>query len=212
MKTKILSVALFLIATSLFANDARYLEVMSKNIESLYTAKTIEELQASVNTIERIASSERTKWEPHYYVSFGYVMMANREADPVKKDAFLDLAMAALGSAKRLNESESEILALEGFVYMIRVTVDPASRGQQYSGLSFQSFEKALALNPENPRAMGLLAQMKYGTAQFFKASTEEACLTAGTALKKFDTYKSENPLAPRWGRKMVEGLLTYCK
>ena len=94
---------------------------------------------------------------------------------------------------------------------MLRVTVDPASRGQQYSGMAFQSFGKAVAMNPENPRALSLLAQMQYGTAQFFNSPTTEACATLTKALEKFDSYKSSNPLAPQWGRKMAEGLKSRC-
>lgn len=212
MKTRIITVALCMLVASVFANDAKYYEAMAKNIESIYKAQTIEELQASVNSLDRIANSEKTKWEPFYYASFGYVMMANRESESTKKDSYLDLAMTSLDKAKKLKEDESEILALEGFIYMIRVTVDPASRGQQYSGMSFQAYEKALVLNPENPRALGLLAQMKYGTAQFFKSSTEDACISADLALQKFSTYTSTNPLAPQWGKGMTERLLTNCK
>jgi hypothetical protein len=95
---------------------------------------------------------------------------------------------------------------------MIRVTVDPASRGQQYSGLAFQAFSKAVAINPENPRALGLLAQMQYGTAQFFGSPVTEACTTLTKALEKFETYKNESPLAPTWGKKMAEGMKAACK
>jgi hypothetical protein len=67
-------------------------------------------------------------------------------------------------------------------------------------------------LNPENPRALALMAQMQYGTAQFFGSPTTEACTTLSLALQKFDTFKSDNPLAPQWGRGMAEGLKEQCK
>ena len=86
---------------------------------------------------------------------------------------------------------------------MMRVTVDPATRGPQYSGLAMQTFGKASAINPENPRALALMAQMQYGTAKFFGSPTTEACSTLNAALEKFDSYKSENPLSPQWGREM---------
>ncbi len=195
-----------------FANDNKYAETMQKNIHTIYTAQTIEELQAVANTFERIGSTEKTKWEPYYYASFGYIMMANREKDGVKKDAYLDLAATALNKAKEIVPNESEVIALEGFNYMIRLTVDPASRGQQYSGLSMASFGKAMALNPENPRALAFMAQMQYGTAQFFGSSTDEACATLAKSLEKFSTFKSDNPLAPVWGKEMAEGMKKDCK
>jgi tetratricopeptide (TPR) repeat protein len=178
----------------------------------VYNAETIEELQPAINALDRIASAEKTKWEPYYYSAFGSLMMATRTAEPAKKDAYLDAAMAAIENGKKINANESELIALEGFVYMIRVTVDPATRGQQYSSLAFQTYNKALNMNPENPRALSLLAQMQLGTARFFGASTEEACGTAKKALEKFDTFKSENPLAPMWGKGTTQGVLKNCK
>lgn len=195
-----------------FANDPKYSEAMAKNIQTVYTAQAIPELQTAVNTLERIGAAEKTKWEPYYYAAFGYIMMATREPDGVKKDAYLDQATAAIGKAKTIQANESEIVALEGFVHMIRVTVDPASRGQQYSGLAMQTFGKASALNPENPRALALQAQMQYGTAKFLGAPTTEACSTLHAALEKFDSYKSANPLSPQWGREMALKLKKECK
>ena len=184
---------------------------MQKNIESVYAAQSIPDIQNAVNAFERIGEAEKTKWEPFYYASFGYVMMANREKEAAAKDTYLDLALKSLENAKALQPNDSEITALEGFVHMIRVTVDPASRGQQYSGMAFQSFGKAVAMNPENPRALSLLAQMQYGTAQFFGSATTEACVTLTKAIEKFDTFKSDNVLAPQWGKGMTEGLKSKC-
>lgn len=210
----IIPIALFsLILTfhSAVANDDRYVEAMQKNIISVYTSKSISELQNTVNTLERIGAAEKTKWEPYYYAAFGYIMMANREADGARKDTFLDQALTAIGKAKSTSGDESEIESLEGFAHMIRVTVDPGTRGPQYAGLAMQHFGKATSLNPENPRALALMAQMQHGTAKFFGSPLDEACATLSKALQKFDTYKSENPLAPQWGKEMALGLKKEC-
>jgi hypothetical protein len=203
---------LVLLVSKGFANDGKYEQAMKKNIQTVYTAKTIDELQAAVNSFERIGAAEKTKWEPHYYAAFGYIMIANIEKDNVKKDALLDQAVKAIGAAKTISAEESEIVALEGFATMIRVTVDPGSRGPQYAPQAMQLFGKALTLNPANPRAMALMAQMQYGTAQFFGSATTEACETLKKSLESFETYKSENPLAPQWGRGMAEGMKEKCK
>ncbi len=207
----LLATCLLLASKLAFANGDKYIETMQKNTEVVYTSQNIADIQNAVNSFERIGEAEKTKWEPYYYASFGYVMMANREMVAATKDTYLDLALKSIEKAKALQPNDSEIIALEGFVHMIRVTVDPASRGQQYSGMAFQSFGKAVAMNPENPRALSLLAQMQYGTAQFFGASTSEACGTLTKALEKFDTYKSDNALAPQWGKGMAEGLKSKC-
>jgi tetratricopeptide (TPR) repeat protein len=204
---------LMIISVTTWANDEKYYEQMGKQIKAVYTAKTMEEYQSAINALDRIAGAEKTKWEPYYYSAFGSVMMATREAEASKKDAYLDQALTAVEKAKAVAPGESELVALEGFVHMIRVTVDPASRGQQYSGLAMQTFGRALGMNPNNPRAMSLMAQMQFGTAQFFNQPPTEACATARKALSLFDaTVKSENPLAPQWGKEMTADLIQNCK
>ena len=210
MKTII--VILAFISSMTFANDDKYTEQMSKNIDAVYKAQTNEQFQQAINAFERIGNAEKTKWEPFYYASFGYLMQATREQDGGKKDQLLDLAAASLDKAKAVKENESEIVALEGFIYMIRLTVDPATRGPQYSGMAMQSFGKAIGLNPENPRALAFMAQMQYGTAEFFKSSTADACATLAKSLEKFASFKTDNQLAPQWGKGMAEEMKEQCK
>ncbi len=204
---------LMIISVSTFANDDKYYEQMGKQIQAVYTAKTTDEYQVAINALDRIASAEKTRWEPYYYSAFGNIMIATREKESSKKDSYLDLALTAIEKGKALAPAESELIALEGFVHMIRLTVDPASRGQQYSGLAMQTFGKALGMNPNNPRAMSLMAQMQFGTAQFFGQAPTEACETARKALTFFEgATKPDNSLAPQWGKEMTAELVKGCK
>jgi tetratricopeptide (TPR) repeat protein len=194
------------------ANDGKYVEAMQKNIKTIYEAKTISDFQQAVNAFERIASVETAKWEPLYYVAFGNIMMSNAEGDKVKKDQYLDLASEAISKAAVINANESEIVALEGFVLMMRISIDPQSRGMMYAPGAMQAFNKALSLNPGNPRAMALLAQMQFGSAQFFGSPVTEACALNAKAHEQILKYRSENPLAPSWGKGMIESLMERCK
>ena len=203
-------VMFFAIGTSL-ANE-NYREAMEKAIAHVYQATDLAELQDAVNTFERIGLVETRKWEPQYYLAFGYLMMANLEQNAARKDEFLDRAMIAVTNAKVLAPKESEIIALEGFVHMLRVTVDPGSRGPEFAPRALQALSQATSLNPENPRALALRAQMLYGSAQFFGTSTTEACEMVDKSLKQFSSYKSANDLAPVWGRAMAEALQQKCK
>lgn len=210
MKT-IITFALLLMVNQSFASDEKYIEAMQKNIAGVYQAKTIEELQKHVNALERIGGAEKSKWEPFYYAAFGYIMMSTREEQPTKRDAWLEQAATTLAKAAESSQGNSEIVALEGFILMMKVTVDPGTRGPQLSGLAMQTFGKALAIDPNNPRALSLLSQMQLGTARFFNSPIDEACKSARTALEKFESFTSDNPLAPRWGREMTEGLIKQC-
>jgi len=195
---------------ALFAAD-KYTEQMTRSINAIYNAQTPVEFQEAINTFERIGSAEKTKWEPFYYASFGYVLLAT-EAELSNRDAILDQATSALNKASAIRPNDSEIIALEGFITMIRLTADPATRGPQYSMQAMQSFGKAVALDSNNPRALALMAQMQLGTAQFFKQEPTEACATARKALELFSSATPTDPLAPAWGKSMTEGLLVNCK
>lgn len=213
MKTSIICTFLLVLSVSaIFANDEKFIEVMQKNIKAVYEARDISAFQQSINSFERIAEAEKTRWEPFYYIGFGYLMMANIETDLNKKDAFLDKALEAVEKGKLLAAAESELIALEGFAYMLKVAVDPQSRGMVYAPRASQTFEKAVELNPENPRAIALMAQMQFGTAKFFNSPTVDACASNERALEKFATYKSENPLAPVWGLQMAQQMKEACK
>jgi len=212
MKKVIITLGFIIAVLASKANDATYFETMAKSIATVYTSKAPEEIQQAINTLDRVGSAEKTKWEPYYYASFGYLMMAVSEKNGAKKDLLLDQATAEIDKASAILLNDSEIVAIEGFIYMIRVSIDPAARGQKYSGLAIQSFEKALKLNPENPRALALMAQMQFGLARFFNSGTTEACATTTKAVEKYVTYTSPNPLAPVWGKEMAEELVQQCK
>ncbi|MBN8578497.1 MAG: hypothetical protein J0L66_16260 [Cytophagales bacterium] len=198
------------ISVGAFASD-KYSEQMGKYIHAVYTAKTTEEYQSAINALDRIALAEKTKWEPYYYSAFGNIMLATQASEGSRKDSYLDLALIAIEKGKAIQANEAELVALEGFVHMIRVTVDPAARGPHYSGLAYQTYGMALGINPNNPRALALMAQMQFGTARFLGSSTTEACGLAKKALAQFDLHKTNNPLAPTWGREMTQELVKQC-
>ncbi|MBT1687286.1 tetratricopeptide repeat protein [Dawidia soli] len=200
------------ISLSTIAQGDRYTSAMQPHIHTVYTVDTVPSLQNAVNAFERIGAAEKTRWEPHYYAAFGCVMMMNHEQDKLQKDRYLDQAEKALAQATALVPQESEVVALEGFIYMMRLSIDPAARGQKYAALASQTFGRAVALNPENPRALALQAQMQYGMAQFFGSPTTEACATARAAMEKFATFRAVSPLAPQWGQSLAEKLQGACK
>ena len=138
--------------------------------------------------------------------------MANFESDGNKKDAYLDKANDVIQKAKAISSGNSELLALEGFSHMIRIGVDPQSRGMMYAPKAMEAYQSALSLNANNPRALALLAQMQLGTARFFGSDSTEACETNARALQSFAAFKSDNVLAPVWGQRLAESLKAQCK
>jgi hypothetical protein len=188
-----------------------YEKTMTATIEKLYRAGSVEELQAAVNQFETIARKETSEWLPLYYASLGYVWMATRAEQKATKEGYLNQGQALLEKATALKGGESELVALQGFLYMIQLSTDPATLGPVLSGKATAILEQAHQMNPENPRATLLLSQMKIGTARYFGASTDEGCQLTQQSLAQFGKENPANPLMPRWGGEMAKSVLEQC-
>ncbi len=210
MKNLLLIFLLSTISIAVMAND-KYEKAMLKFIPQVYQANSMDDHQTVINNLSRIANAEKERWEPFYYIAYSYSIMAFKAPENIQKDKYLDLAQEHLEKGLAIAPTESELSTLQGFIYTGRLVIDPMTRGPQYSGMASEVLNKAVKQNPENPRALLLLGQMMYGTAQFMGGGTEDACGLIEKSLVQFDTYKSENKLAPTWGKGQAENALKPC-
>ncbi|WP_424961413.1 tetratricopeptide repeat protein [Ekhidna sp.] len=212
MRKNLLIIIGMLCASVVFANGP-FEKAMGKNIPAMFTAETPEELQNVINQLNRIGEAEGDRWEPYYYAAFGYIRLSDMYEGGEAKDKYMDLALETIAKADLIKPEDSELEALRGYVHMMRIVVDPATRGMKYSGMAFASFQKAVALNPENPRAHYLLGRMQFGTAQFMGNGDGGACETLARAKELFASEQPESPIAPSWGDQTNEEAIAYiCK
>jgi len=214
MKKAVILIVLAFLNLNLNAGNDPYIEAMSEGMSMLNEAQGPQDFLAVANKFERISEAEDTKWHPSYYASFAMTLAGATEKDPKAIDENLDAAQRFIDQASSMSENNSEVLALQGFIYMLRISVDPANRGQQYSGLSAASLQKAKAIDGENPRVLYMLAQLSYGTSMFFGSDGSEACEMNEIALEKFasaEVLQSEDPFAPKWGKEMAQGFKIQC-
>ena len=195
-----------------FAHTSDYQKAMLDNLSAMEQAQTEAQWQEVANKFSRIADVEQDQWLPDYYAGYCYIVISTFKEQPDQKDHLLDQAQEHLDQALAIGGENSELLALQGFVHMIRLTVDPAGRGASYSQKSMQAFGKARALDAENPRAIYLSAQMQMGTARFFGSGIEESCELLQLALEKFQQEKPTDPLAPAWGYGQAQQMKQTCQ
>jgi len=193
-----------------FAQD-KYLESMQGAINEMYSAQAPGDFEPVINKFTRIGQAEADKWEPQYYVALSHVFKSFRIQEPAAKDAVLDQALAAVKQGAAISPNNSELLALEGFTNMIKLSVDPANRGQSYTPRIMAAFGRAMAIAPANPRAALFMAQMQIGTAQFFGSSIAEPCQLVQKSIGLFDSYQPTSPIAPMWGKEMVKEYTGMC-
>lgn len=209
--TRILVIISVTLSVPAMAND--YDGVMKEAIQKMYQSKTSQAYIEVANLFDRIGSSEKDKWLPYYYSAFCYTIMSTNTKEPGMVDNYLDKADEYLGNAEHLNGNKVELLAMRGFVAMLRISVDPATRGQDYSMKSVAYLQQAMQIDNKNPRVILMLGQMQYGTAQFFGSGTEDACNMFRSAHELFKEEATKDlGLNPSWGLSQVESMLTKCE
>ena len=202
---------LFLILAAFISvqGQDKYEIAMKKNLSMIDSSKTVEDFLQTANGFERIAKAEKDKWLPYYYSSMVYTLASFSDTTKSKKDNYLDKADNFILIADSLEPENSEIFTLKGMIAQARMQVDPMNRWMKYGAMSDQFFKKAMAIDSLNPRPEYLIGIGVYYTPQQFGGGPKNAKPYLEKSLEKFNRFEPENDIAPNWGRKMVEGLLT---
>lgn len=214
MKRTIFTIVLaVLMSCSVFANDdQKYYKVMGEAIGEMFGADSNEGIKAAINKFERVSMVEKDKWEPAYYAAFGYLKLYENAKTSAEKDQYIDQAIQKVKEGLKLAENEDELHAMKGYVYMMKMVIDPMSRAPEYSPVIIGAYQKALAIDGKNPRAWYLLGQMQLGTASFMGGSTEEGCTSIKNAVENFEDEKPATPIAPSWGKEAATQAATKCQ
>lgn len=190
-----------------FTNEA-YHKAMTESIAQLFQSATITDYVDVANQFERISQMEKAEWLPLYYASYAYIMISFQESDNTKKDAYLDQAQKLLDKALAIDANESELHMLQGFLYPSRINIDPMARGMLYMEKMNTALNKALELNPDNPRVYYLRATMTYHMPPAYGGGAANALPFYKMADEKFKIFKPQTDLSPNWGKEANEAEL----
>ncbi len=191
---------------------SEYEEAMKSQISQMRTINSDSEAQAVKNTFLRIAAANPDEWLPLYYAALTQTEAAFRFE--VDKDAYFEEAQTYVEKMQAISPGNSEVTALEGYIMMGIVAVDPGSRGQSMSGLTMEKFGQAIAQDRTNPRAVYLMAQMEAGIARFFGQGPEKACGMFKMSIDLFEKEAEkvdENYILPSWGHEAAKTLYADC-
>lgn len=214
MKNSILTIATFLtISFSALAAQpsAAYVSSMQETISLYDSVKKLADYQDIANQFERIAAAEKKEWLPNYYAGLTYVYMSfARGLEDDARDAYLKIATKHMEAAEALSPNNVEIVVLEGYIKMSKVSVSPMLRGPLMSGGVSSLFAKAVKMDPKNPRANLMNGRWKIGMAGFFGSSTEEACAMVNTSIALFESEDQEG-ITPHWGLGQAQAVSKNC-
>ena len=207
MKTFITSIAFFI--CSLLSAQSQYEQGMGKAMQLWGAGKNAE----AVATFERIASVEKTNWLPNYYIAFINVIDAFGTKDKEKVGAMLTKAQDAIDNATVISPNNTEIMVVQAMLYTAWLVQDPMTNGQKYSALALEQYDKALAIDPNNPRVVFSKAEFEIGGAKFWGTDTKPMCDAIAKSIELFANFKPESQFHPSWGAERAQKFLTEtCK
>lgn len=211
MKKITMSLCAVLFAATSFAQSAKFTEAMKKTLAEFDSIATAEQCIALSNKFERIASAEKSEWLPYYYAALTRVTSVFLSQDVSTIDANMDAAQALTDKADSLMPNNSEIVLLKSMVLSGRMMVDPMTRGAQYGMQINLLIQKAMQLDPSNPRAYYMMGQGLFYTPPQYGGGADKGCAMLVQAKEKYQTFKPASPLHPKWGEEQVDQILTQC-
>ncbi len=212
MKNLPLLVICVLALSPVFAQTP-YEKTMKASLEQLFAqSNSKEELLAVANKLERVAQAEKDKWQPVYYAALAYSWLATKEETLGEKDGRMEKSKQLIEEGLVRSPGNVELITLQGYDDMLSLSFDPGTRGQTMSTRVFNTFGKAMQMDPNNPRAKLFMAEMQYGTAQFFGQDTSASCELFKSALKSFNEAIDNGDFAPNWGKGHAEYMVKACE
>lgn len=165
------------------------------------TCNAQENLMETRNNLQRECGLPQASWLTIYNLTLTDLLIA---MDTQTSDALfvplMDESAASLVRLEKMDEADrSEVEALRALRYMALMNRDPAANGPRYAADVSIALEKAVRLNPRNPRAVLLSAIYQKNLSTFMHRVYEEfddEIEKARVLLHQQDSTR----LAPVWG------------
>jgi len=199
-----ISLFFWLLAATLHAQSP-YETGMQRAFEQWEAGKNTE----AIALFERIAQAETERWVPLYHAAYVLILSSFEAPDKTKRDAQLERAKEHIAAAHERAPDNAELITLEGFLYTAYVAMEPDTYGMQYMGKVIALHDRALAIDPDNPRARMHKIEFEWNGANFFGQDLTPFCERMKAVIPIFEAEQSDLPFAPQHGieraRKVVE-------
>jgi len=206
-------IAAITLQVAAFSQSDKYVAAMQKNLALFDSAKTAEDLTKLSNTFERIGDAEKTQWLPYYYAGLalstsGWMpAVTDKDANAARINSFCDKAESIATS----DADKAEILTLRNMSATQQMIVDPQNRWMSYGKTAGEALDKALKLDPNNPRLYYLQGMSLFGAPEQFGGGKAKAKPVFEKAVQLYKEQKPK-PLYPDWGQKQAEDMIVQCQ
>jgi len=199
---KTLALLLSLLISQLTFAQEKYQKAMGEALATWGQGKHEE----AMRKMERIASAEKDNWIPRYYQALIAAMSSFQEQDPAKKMALLKISYDLIPQDN--DKSNAEWHILKATALSSELMMDPMNNATRLFPLIISNYEKAKALEPNNPRAISGLASFNIHSKKYMGGNTDQEYKDLQKALSLFNDQKSDIPFYPTWGKEQVEKML----
>lgn len=157
---------------------------------------------------EQLYSVNKTNWLIPYYAGMTRSIMCLLKMGD--KDALANDALLWVGRAKSIMAND-EVYCAESLAYTAKMSVNPLLRWLTYEGKIKKSLSLAKKLNPNNPRAYVLEANIQQKIPYIFGGGCNSVKLLIEKAELCFNTQTKSNLVEPSWGKQSLVQLKKAC-
>ncbi len=178
----------------------QFCNYLGQSLEKVKNTSDINETYAVVNEINRISKLYPTEWLADYYVAYINLSLAFRTNGNVQ-NKLIEEAKNKIDKLLLNKDAElSEIITLQGYYYYALIAQSPQENGQKYYKDVVTSYNKAIAINGNNPRPVLLLALFKNRMSKFMGESTDSFCTELDNIENMLNGFTPKEALFPTWG------------
>ena len=195
-----------------FSQKQNHPTTLAQLVAQLDEAASVADYESMEHQFSVLAQTE-DNWLAPYYAALcnariGFLLERDGERIEPYSDRGIDQlkqALAVLDTATQHHEL-AEVYTVASLLYRTKVFVNPMTMGAKYGPLSERYLQRALQLNPNNPRAIYVNAWNKYHTPKTWGGDKELAKILAQKSLSILANEPKD--VQPHWGTKENEKLL----
>jgi hypothetical protein len=186
-------------------NQAKALEAAVIQFNQTSKSQAYQELYLQ---FEQLYALNKTNWLIPYYAGMTKSLMCLLKMGD--RDALANDALLWVGRAKAIVKND-EIYCAESLAYTAKMSVNPALRWLAYEGKIKKALILAKKLNPNNPRAYILEANIQQKLPFIFGGGCKSVKPLIQKAELCFNTQTKTNLIEPSWGLPSLVELKKAC-
>lgn len=212
MKKIILLSVIALIALKPAKVSAQKIEdVLQQTYTAFDTTMVYAQKLQATNKFKLIAAKWPDNWAANFYAAYSLSVLSFLEPNTDKKDPMLDEADKYYAKISSMDSTDAEVNVLGALLAQARLSVNPMMRHTRYGEIAGKFYDKALSINPNNPRVFYLKANSLFYTPAAFGGGIDKAQPLYEKAETLF-ANDSQDIMKPHWGKLANEYMLKQCK